>query len=330
MLVGTAVALASDVSPAAADPASPTNYESVITSISAEGYGLEAAIVGGDSFISLRVHDSGEVIVLGYEDEPYVRFSTDGTVEENTRSPAVALNRTRFGGSVDSDSDAKALPEWRVVATNSSYVWHDHRIHWMVRSLPPQLAGRSEGKVLDWSVPLLVGDKPVTISGELYRRTPPSVVPYVAIGFVVTAAAAVAMRRFRGGAAALLLVVALLAFTLSLVEQLSIPAAAGRRVSLIVIPALAGVCTLAALGRPRSVYALALKSACALIMPLWIMLNAKALSNARLPGDVSPVALRLTLVSATAIVVAFAAIDLPRELRLAAVLPLGRYRDAHD
>jgi len=266
--------------PAAADPAGPTNYKSVITAVTPAVNGIDAQVVGGDSFMSVHVHDAGEVTVLGYEGEPYLRFGSNGVVEENTRSPAVALNQSRYGTTVGTKSDAKAAPEWHVVATDGAYLWHDHRIHWMVRSVPPQLDGKSTGKVLDWNIPLLVNGQSVQIQGALFRSAPPSPLPYLALGIVATAGAALAMWRARFAAAALLFFISGFAFVVSLIEQLSIPAAAGRRISFIVIPMLSALCALVALGRSRSIYAFVLKVACALIMPLWIFLNAKALNNA--------------------------------------------------
>ena len=274
--------------------------------------------MGGDSFMSLRVHTTAEVTVLGYEGEPYLRFGTNGVVEENSRSPAVVLNQSRYGSTLDARADAKAPPEWRVVSTDGAYLWHDHRIHWMARSLPPQLDGNGAGKVLDWSIPLLVAGQPVQIQGQLFRRAAPSIFPYLALGVVAAAAAALAMRRVRFVAVALLLLVSVGAFAVSLAEQLSIPSAAGRRISFFVIPALAAVCVLVAAVRPRSVYAFVLKVACALIMPMWVFLNVNTLTNARLPGDIAPIVMRTCVVAAAAIVVAFVIIDLPRELRAAA------------
>jgi hypothetical protein len=188
----------------------------------------------------------------------------------------------------------------------------------MVQSVPPQLNGESSGKVLDWNIPLTVDGQSVQIQGALYRSKPPSPVPYLALGIVATVGAAIAMWRARIAAAALLLLISAFAFVVSVIEQLSIPVAAGRRTSFIVIPLLSALCALVALVRSRSNYAFVLKVACALIMPLWIFLNAKALTNARLPGDVAPIALRTAVVAAAATVIAFAVIDLPRELRAAA------------
>lgn len=311
----TVAGLVIGATPAAADPARPTNYESVISSVTPAVNGLEAEVVGGDSFMSLRVHEAGEVVVLGYEGEPYLRFGVDGIVEENTLSPAAVLNQSRYGATVDERADAKATPEWRVVGDDGAYLWHDHRIHWMVRSLPPQLDGKDTGKVLDWSIPLLIDGQSVEIRGELFRRAAPSILPYLAAGIVAVAAATLAMRRARFAAGALLLLTSIFAFAVSILEQLSIPAGAGRRISFFVIPALAALCALVSVAWSRSIYAFVLKVACALILPLWVFLNAPALTNAHLPGDVAPTAMRVAVVFAAAAVVAFAATDVPRELR---------------
>jgi hypothetical protein len=314
--------------PAAADPPRPTNYESIVTEVSPGAAGVDASIIGGDSFVRLRVHGANEVVVLGYEGEPYLQFSADGAVRENTRSPAVVLNQSRYGTTYDERADAQATPEWQRVAGDGEYVWHDHRIHWMAKSPAPTIDGGSTGKVLDWTIPLLVDGSQVQIKGALYRSESPSLVLPIALGTLSTIAGVLLMRRFRGAPALLLLVVAVAATVVSAIDQLSIPAAAGRRVSFIVIPALAAACAIVAWGRRRSIYAIALKAAAALILPLWVVLNAKALTRAHLAGALDPVALRAAVVAAVAAVVAFVVVDAPRELRAAArdnaELSLGR------
>ena len=51
------------------------------------------------------------MIVEGYQQEPYLRFRTDGVVEENQRSPTTYLNANRYGGDdvpAGADADAAA------------------------------------------------------------------------------------------------------------------------------------------------------------------------------------------------------------------------------
>ena len=71
------------------------------------------------------------VVVPGYENEPYLRFLTSGRVEINVNSPAKYLNEERYGGVKVPRGDAKAKPQWQLVAQGGGYAWHDHRIHWM-------------------------------------------------------------------------------------------------------------------------------------------------------------------------------------------------------
>ena len=313
----TVTVLCLAASPAAADPANPTNYRSRVTAMTPTTADLAVDIVGGDSFVRLRTNNA-DVVVLGYEGEPYLHFTADGNVRENARSPAVVLNQSRYGTTVDERADAKAAPEWRRVAGDGTFIWHDHRIHWMAKTVPSQLDGGA-GKVLDWHIPLLVNGDSVHVRGELFRTEPPSVVPYLVAGITAAVVAAVVMRRFRASTAAVLFAVAFAAVVVSSIDQLSIPAAAGRRVSHIVIPALAAAGAIVALGWRRTLYGFALKAAAALILPLWVFLNADALTHAHLPGDVAPILLRGAVTAAAAVVVAFAVIDLPHELRAASL-----------
>ena len=109
-------------------------------------------------------------MVEGYRGEPYVRIAADGTVAVNHRSPTYYLNDDRFAEGVEVPAGAtpKATPDWREVDRTGRYAWHDHRIHWMAHTVPPQV--KDEGrrtKVFDWKVPLTVGGRPATIHGRL-------------------------------------------------------------------------------------------------------------------------------------------------------------------
>jgi hypothetical protein len=129
-------------------------------------------IVGGDSFIELKVAPGLDVVVLGYSGEPYLHIAPDGTVSENEHSPARWLNAKRFGDVVvPGAADATAEPSWQRVGTAGRVAWHDHRTHWMAptRPDPPERT---------WSVPLLVQGHPVTVEGRYYAVDPPASWPW--------------------------------------------------------------------------------------------------------------------------------------------------------
>ena len=110
VVAGLAVAGAA-ASPAFADPPGPTDYQSEIRSIEPETAAIEVGIVGGDSFVELRVEPGVEAMVIGYEGEDYLWFRPDGVVLENRNSPAAYLNANRYGNDgVPATASADAEP----------------------------------------------------------------------------------------------------------------------------------------------------------------------------------------------------------------------------
>ena len=64
--------------------------------------------------------------------------------------------------------DPKAEPDWELVDRSSMLEWHDHRMHWMSTSLPPQVKDESkETKIFDYEIPIEVGREPGAIQGTL-------------------------------------------------------------------------------------------------------------------------------------------------------------------
>lgn len=195
--------------PARADPAVPTNYRSRVTgTVPADG--LRAEVVGGDAFLRLTV-EGRRVVVLGYEGEPYLRFHGDGTVERNRRSSARWLNAQRYARvDVPDDVDVGGPPEWETVATDGSWSWHDHRIHWMSPFPPEPVAagsGRRRVTIFDWEVPLVVDGRPGVVRGTLEWIPDPS--PFPALVAAAFVAIGVSLVRTRGAAAALVVAGAL-------------------------------------------------------------------------------------------------------------------------
>ena len=161
---------------AAADPAGPTDYLSEVVEIDPDSGGFEIEVIGGDSFVLLTVAEGVAVDVVGYSGEPYLRFLSDGTVEENRLAPSKYLNDDRYArDEVPEHADARAAPDWVVVARDGSYAWHDHRTHWMNEVPPP---GRGPGdRVAEGVVPLLVDGAEVDISVVSVWQPPPSLWP---------------------------------------------------------------------------------------------------------------------------------------------------------
>lgn len=110
-----------------ADPAGPTHYDSVVTEVvrtDGQPVNIEVEVLGGDAFVVMRVTPGRRVEVPRYDDEPYLCFNEDGTVEINQRSPSRWLNDARYGAQevdIPPHADADAGPQWQPVADGGQY-----------------------------------------------------------------------------------------------------------------------------------------------------------------------------------------------------------------
>ena len=170
-LVGLAAVAAVVPLAASADSGSP-NYRSKLVAVTPKTKGLVVRVVDGDDALELRNATDANVMVPGYEGEPYLRFLKSGRVKVNVNSPAKYLNEERYGGvAIPKTAGAKATPKWQLVAQGGEYEWHEHRIHWMSTIEPPRVkasGGKTFMKVFDWNVPLKVGADKVKINGTLW------------------------------------------------------------------------------------------------------------------------------------------------------------------
>jgi hypothetical protein len=145
IVAGVAIALALVLAaPASAHTISgpkPTNYRSRVVSMTPQVPGISVGVVDLGAKLELTNRTNSEVLVLGYEDEPYLRIGPNG-VFENLHSQATYINRTRQGSSVPVgvDTSPTAKPEWKKISDSNSHRWHDHRIHWMSAQPPPTVA----------------------------------------------------------------------------------------------------------------------------------------------------------------------------------------------
>ncbi len=183
------------------------NFRSEITSITpkADADGLEVEIQNFDDNVQLVNRTGKEVVIRGYDGEPYVRMSPDGAVEVNLNSPAYYLNQDRFADvAVPDRADAKAPPEWKQVDDTGLFSWHDHRSHYMGLNTPPQVDDESaETKVFDYSIPVSVDGNPVEVNGTLTWVGDQSgfpVLPFILLAVLIVAGLILTpvIRRRRG------------------------------------------------------------------------------------------------------------------------------------
>lgn len=313
---------------AQADPARPTNFEShVLSARPALPAGVDLAIVGGDAFLRLSVDQGHEVIVPDYAQgpattpPPYLRFEADGTVSVNEASAAAVINDSRYGragAAIDLDQP----PRWRQVATDGTYAWHDHRVHWMTPTTPPTMPGSRRidlgGEEGTWEVDLIVDGNPTLVTGELILLPAPSPVPWMVIGVLVVAAVGlIGVVRVRAtghpphvALAAVLTVVGIAATVVGWAEWHDVPDGAGGSPFTAIVPAVgtlaAAIATAVAAARIR----LAALLAAVACLGAWAWLRRLVVTRAVLPTPL-PFALdRLVTVVALGLAVGVAALVL--------------------
>jgi hypothetical protein len=138
------------------------DFRTRILSIEPSGLPVDVRITDGDE---VRFENAGDelLVVCGYEDdgacEEWVRIGEDGVyVDRNARSYHANVDETEFGAI---PQDAGTREEWALVRERPRfYAYHDHRVHWMGASLPPNVdAGDpSPQRVFDSEVRFRYGD----------------------------------------------------------------------------------------------------------------------------------------------------------------------------
>jgi hypothetical protein len=198
-------ALLAAAAPASAHNGNP-NYLSQVDSITPSA-GVTVEVLNRDDRLLLHNASGKDVVIEGYDEEPYARVLADGTVEVNTDSEAYHLNEDRFADvELPARADSKGTPRWRELSRTGRFEWHDHRAHWMGTGLPPQVADEGrQTKIFDWSVPIEVGGEKGAIRGTLFwTPLPGGGMPAGAIaglaGVIIAGSIAVAVVRRRRGA----------------------------------------------------------------------------------------------------------------------------------
>lgn len=269
-----------------ADPAGPTDYRTTVTAIEPATDAIAVDVVGGDAFLRIEVEPGHDVVVLGYDDEPYVHILDDGTIEHNLRSYATYYNEERYGRTdVPDIVDNAAPPEWERIGDGGTWAWHDHRAHWMGTeppiglepgdSLPPQV------------VPIVVDGAPVDIVVSITLVDAPSLVPVIFGGIIGLGLALLGIVLGPATTGLVMLLFGAAALTVGGAQFASLPAETGRLLTWWLLPAIAVAAIVVAIGTyGRSRLALlGLTALAALQVLVWAFRRRTGLTRAILPTD---------------------------------------------
>jgi hypothetical protein len=165
------------------DQGSNFNYRSNITSITPNVPGVSLQVLEFADRLLLTNHSGRTVTIYGYSGEPYARVLANGTAEQNVRSPATYLNTNFYADVVVPPiANPDAPPKWVVVDRTGQFEWHDHRIHWMAPTVPPEV--KNKGKrtlIFNWQVPIEVGASKGSVAGQLFWTPENSKAPVAVI-----------------------------------------------------------------------------------------------------------------------------------------------------
>jgi len=179
--------------------AKPGNYRTRVLAITPAVPGLTVRVVEAGGKLELVNHSGRTVLVLGYDNEPYLRVGPS-SVDENERSPSTWSNRSVLPPKTRPPAglDPSAPPQWRRISSAPVAIWHDHRSHWAGPGDPPAVRaarGRTQVVVPDWRVPLRIGAQIVVVSGEIDWVPGPRPWPWIGAAVLLCAAVLLAARR---------------------------------------------------------------------------------------------------------------------------------------
>jgi hypothetical protein len=203
LVVAMLVAMPAAASAHAGNP----NYRSEIDRVTPAVPGVSFEVLNYDSYMQLLDPGGHAVTIYGYEGEPYARILKNGTVQVNKRSPALYLDENRYAEvQVPKYADAKAPPQWKTFDHSGTFLWHDHRMHYMQTTTPPQVKDTSQKtKVFNYEIPIRVEGKKGAIDGTLFWVGPAntSKTPFIVGGIVIVLAGGafvlIVRRRRRDG-----------------------------------------------------------------------------------------------------------------------------------
>jgi hypothetical protein len=143
------------------------NYRTTILSIEPEGLPIDVRMSKGDE---IRFENEGDedLVLCGYDTdacEEWVKIGPDGVfVDENSKAFYSNAEEDELG-EVPEGAGEGAADFQRVREAPAFYAYHDHRVHWMGRALPPGVdeSNPDTQKVMDGQVEFRYGDTPGTV-----------------------------------------------------------------------------------------------------------------------------------------------------------------------
>ncbi|MGH9021745.1 MAG: hypothetical protein ACRDV9_01365 [Acidimicrobiia bacterium] len=204
-----------------------TNYKSRLVSVTPDDTGISVKVLEGGNRLQISSPRT-EAVVLGYQDEQFLRIGPAG-VFQNLNSPSMYRSATRLGqGELPPRADAKNAPEWKRVRGGSVAQWYDHRIHFIEEEYPPEVL-KEPGKthvVREWTVPVVMGDQTVNVSGQL-AWVPPGA-PFIWIALMVLLLVGVPFAARSLGAVQAIIYTLSAAIVLDAIDALAISLAAAK------------------------------------------------------------------------------------------------------
>ena len=196
--------------PAALAHQGDARYRSIVAAGSPGLDGVTVEVLNYDDRMELVNRSGRDVVIEGYNREPYGRVDADGTGAVNRNSTAFYLNDDRYGREevpAAVRENPRGAPDWEVRDRTGRFEWHDHRMHWMAEGIAPQVRDESvRTKVFDWSVPIAVDGRATAVTGTLWWVGEESggfpvvaIVALVAIALLAVAAVVIVRRRRGGG-----------------------------------------------------------------------------------------------------------------------------------
>jgi hypothetical protein len=181
-----------------------TNYRTTLLGISPPTPGLSVRLLDLGRRIQLTNHTRSDVVVLGYQGEPYLRLGPAG-VFANLNAPDYYSNQPVPAGATSTTlpprANPNAAPDWVRTSGGRSVIWRDRRTRWE-GPRPAQVAAapsQSHLVVPLWSIQLRQDDRPVLIEGQISWVPGPRAWPWLIGSLVLAGIVIVAGMRWRAG-----------------------------------------------------------------------------------------------------------------------------------